>query len=251
MCLIVFAYKFHKKYKLIMASNRDEFYKRPTLDAHSWNTNPVIIAGKDLEFGGTWLGVSEKGHFAAVTNFRKFPVSNEKKLSRGFLITDFLLSDEKPGSYMKKLDEKADLYNGFNLLAGDFDKLFYYSNYEKIIRELAPGLYGLSNHLLDTSWPKVEFAKKSLENIIARDNFTEEEIFDLLKNERIYPDGLLPETGIGIDMERILSPLFIKSQTYGTRSSNIMLIDNNNNITFTEQVYSPENKVIKLNRFKL
>ena len=239
MCLIVFAYKFHQKYKLILASNRDESYNRPTQDAHLWNTNPVIVAGKDLDFGGTWLGVNEKGHFSAVTNYRKFPVSQEKKLSRGFLITDFLLGNNSPESYLKNIDAKSDSYNGFNLLAGDFEKLFYYSSNEKLIRELTPGLYGLSNHLLDTPWPKVEFAKEKLKDIISQDNFTEEEIFEFLKSGQIYPDELLPDTGIGINMERVLSSPFIKSQSYGTRCSNIVMIDYDNNINFIEQVYLP------------
>jgi uncharacterized protein with NRDE domain len=241
MCLIVFAYKFHKKFKLIVASNRDELYKRPTQDSHKWDTVPFIIAGKDLEQGGTWLGINENGLFAAVTNYRQPTLSNENKLSRGIMLKDFLLGNENSEVFLDKLAGKADLYNGFNLLIGDPENLFYYSNIEFAIKKVEPGLYGISNALFDTPWPKVEYAKNKLAEIISSEDFSEEEIFKLLGTDQKFPDELLPNTGLNIELERKLSPVFIKSDFYGTRSSNILSIDYDNNVRFVERVYEMDN----------
>jgi uncharacterized protein with NRDE domain len=249
MCLIVFAYKSHNKYKFILASNRDEAYKRPTMDAHKWEQKPFIIAGKDMEQGGTWLGINEKGLFAAVTNYRQPALNTENKLSRGVMLTDFLSGSLDSADYLEKLAGKAELYNGFNLLIGDPENLYYFSNIEQIIKKIEPGLYGISNALFDTPWPKVEFAKKKLAEAISSDDVSEAEIFTMLANEAVFPDDLLPDTGLGLEIERKLSPLFIKSGFYGTRSSNIVTIDYDNNVNFIERVYEQSSEKWHENRF--
>lgn len=249
MCLIVFAYKKHKKFKLILAANRDEFYKRPTMGAHQWDTRPFIVAGRDLEQGGTWLGINEKGLFAAVTNYRQPVISNETKLSRGTILTEFLLGMEGSAAYLEKLTKKAGLYNGFNLLIGDRENLFYYSNIEFLIKKVEPGLYCISNALFDTPWPKVEFAKNKLADIISAENISGEEIFKLLGNDHKFPDDNLPDTGFNIELERNLSPVFIKSPFYGTRSSNFITIDYENEVNFIERVYEEDREKWQENSF--
>jgi uncharacterized protein with NRDE domain len=158
MCLILFAYRTHPMYPLIVAANRDEFLKRRTAPAQYWEDAPHILAGRDLEKMGTWMGISTIGQFAALTNYRDPNEKTEGNRSRGELVADFLKINANPGSYMEKLTEKREMYPGFNLLAGNVDELFYYSNIENKVYKLEPGIYGISNHLLNTSWPKVERA---------------------------------------------------------------------------------------------
>lgn len=239
MCLILFSYKKHKKYKLILAANRDEFYARPTEPISRWNKGNGIIAGKDLEAGGTWMGISENGHFAALTNFRDPKSIKKDVLSRGLLVSNFLEGkNDSPEDYLNHIAAQNKLYNGFNLLAGDRDDLYYFSNHEGIVRKIEPGLHGLSNHLLDTPWPKVEKGKKYLERLIDSECFeNHEKIFAFLEDSEIPPDQLLPETGMGIDWERMLAPLFIKSDIYGTRSSSFLLIGYDGKGIFTEKTW--------------
>ncbi len=227
MCLILFLYKKHKKHKLILAANRDEFYARPTESISRWNSGPGIIAGKDLEAGGTWMGISGKGRFAALTNFRDPKSVKKDALSRGFLVSDFLhVKDLPPEKYLESVSRKKDFFNGFNLLAGDEDDFFYFSNREGIIRKLGPGIYGLSNHLIDTPWPKVEKGKSNLEKLVESGDFENpENVFSMLGDREVPSDSLLPETGMGIEWERLLAPLFIQSEIYGTRSSSFLVID--------------------------
>lgn len=239
MCLILFSYKEQKNYKLILAANRDEFYARPTAPISRWNSGSGIIAGKDLEAGGTWMGVSENGRFAALTNFRNPELMKRDALSRGILVSGFLENKkDSPQDYLKIVSQKKELYNGFNLLAGDEEDLFYFSNMEGIIRKIEPGLYGLSNHLLNTPWPKVEKGKKKLADLIASGEFKDhEKIFSILSDSEQPDDRLLPETGMGIEWERILAPLFIRSEIYGTRSSSFLLISHDNTGFFMEKTW--------------
>lgn len=238
MCLILFAYKTHPIYKLIVASNRDEFYDRPTASLQFWEDYPYILAGRDLLRKGTWMGVTKSGRFAALTNVRNPSEHTEGKLSRGNLVADFLISSESPIEYMMSVSRNKNQFPGFNLLAGDLNDLFYYSNYESKIKKLEPGIYGVSNHLLDTAWPKVKFGKSELENIIeGQGSELVQHLLTLLQNSEQAPDHLLPKTGVSLEWERLLSPLFIKSEKYGSRSSSVIL-QSDNEIQFTEQVYS-------------
>lgn len=242
MCLILFGYKVSRKYPLIFAANRDEFYKRPTAPMHFWKQAPSILAGKDLEQGGTWFGVHENGRFAALTNFRD-PVSIKQDApSRGEIIIDFLKSNEPSLSYFDTFKKRAGDYNGFNLLFGDTEELFWFSNLKNTVEKIAPGIHGLSNRFLDTPWPKVDSGKKALQEQI-NDTLSLKSLFSILTDQRVPDDSLLPHTGVGLEWERILSPLYIQSDTYGTRSSTVMLMDKNGTLEIAERTYDSGNKL--------
>ena len=236
MCLIILSYSSHPGYRLILAANRDEFYDRPTAPLGFWHEAPHILAGRDLKSGGTWLGVTKTGRICAITNFRDPAVQISDAPSRGFIVADYLKGSEPPERYLKKVMDEGKRYNGFNLLTGDESGIFCFSNRSGEISKLSPGIHGLSNHLLDTPWPKVAKGKKYLKKILSADEIDCESIFGLLTDGNIPPDNDLPDTGVGIEWERILSPLFIKSDIYGTRSSSIVLIGKEK-ITFTERTY--------------
>lgn len=240
MCLILFSYKSHDKYKLILAANRDEFYARRTLPMQWWKNNEEILAGIDDEKHGTWMGINKNGRFAALTNYRKMPITQSFESSRGSLVSEFLSSDTSNEEYMKELEAGASSYDGYNLLFGDVDKLSYFSNKGDESSDLNPGVYGLSNHLLDTPWPKVKAGKERLKKIISQGSIELDSLFDMLHNRDIAADSDLPDTGIGLDFERILSSAFIESPEYGTRCSTVLLIDHENNVTFEERSYIPE-----------
>ncbi len=228
MCVIFASYRQNGTFPLIIAANRDEFYERPTASAARWKDFPEIYAGRDLVANGTWLGITDSGRFAAVTNFRD-PNQPKGTRSRGDLVADFLKLDVPTGEYMNEVAQRKDDYTGFSLLAGQInagsEEFYYYSNRGDGPRELAPGVYGLSNGLLDVPWPKVARGKNTFERIISRGNFDDEEIFGLLGDRSVAVDEELPDTGVGTEIERYLSPIFIETPIYGTRSSTIVTID--------------------------
>lgn len=245
MCLILFAYHAHPKYKLIVAANRDEFYRRPTAQAHFWEDEPAVLAGRDLEKMGTWMGVTNTGRFAALTNYRPQD-STEGKLSRGELVANFLKGFSLPETFMAEAARERGKYPGYNLLAGDSAGLFYYSNMVGKVQMVDPGIHGLSNHLLNTNWPKVSRGREGLKMIIDRNkkNGTGEkqmikQLFTLLQHTDPAPDELLPNTGVSREWERMLSPLFIKSEDYGTRSSTVVLMSDCE-IRYAERVFTKE-----------
>ncbi|NRD77784.1 NRDE family protein [Bacillus sp. BRMEA1] len=225
MCLILFAYHVHPVYKLIVAANRDESYQRPTLPIHFWEDYPDILAGRDLEKMGTWMGVTKSGRFAALTNYRNPKESAAGKRSRGELVADALKYKGNIKDYMRDLSDSKNLYPGYNLLAGDIEALYYYSNIGEKLVTIEPGIHGLSNHLLNTNWPKVQKGKAGLSKIISEnpEGQITDQLLALLQNSDPAPDNQLPYTGVSIELERMLSPLFIKSAHYGTRSSTILL----------------------------
>lgn len=236
MCLILFAYKVSGKYPLILAANRDEFYARPTLAMHFWEDFPHILAGKDLEQGGTWFGVQRNKTFAALTNFRNPAALKPNARSRGEIIIEFLNSKKDPASFINDLNPRAHLYNGFNLILGNLDHLFWYSNLTGKIESVTPGIHGLSNRFLNTAWPKVELGKKKLNDTLKM-GVTQESLLSLLNDRTVPEDKLLPQTGVGIEWERMLSPLFIESHTYGTRSSIAMAANRDGCFEITERTY--------------
>jgi uncharacterized protein with NRDE domain len=240
MCLVLFAYKVHPEYPLIVAANRDEFFQRPTAPTHYWEDEPQIFAGRDLEKMGTWMGVANTGRFAALTNYRDPKELTDGKRSRGELVSDALIFTGDVEEYMQKLMNNNELYPGYNLLVGNYKELFYYSNIGKELLKLEPGIYGVSNHLLNTDWPKVRIGKEGLSQIInQRPENMVEELLNLLKNADPAPDELLPSTGIPLELERMLSSLYIKSEGYGTRSSTVMLMSEKE-IEYTERVFSKD-----------
>ena len=234
MCLILIAHGAHSDFPLVIAANRDEYYQRPTARAAFWQDHPHIVAGRDLECMGTWLGVTRAGRFAALTNFRDPRERKTDAPSRGHLVSDFLASDLDPRAYLDAIMAGASRYNGFNLLAGDADGVFCFSNRESTVQALSPGIHGLSNHLLNTPWPKVERGKRRLQAALAEEPSTEA-LLDLLHDREPVAQSELPDTGIGPEMERVLSPALIVSAQYGTRASTAVLFGQDGGISFSER----------------
>ena len=243
MCLILFAWRQHPDYPLILAANRDEFYDRPTAPAAFWPDAPHILAGRDLIGQGTWLGLSRSGRLAALSNFRDPSERVKEGRSRGLLISDFLRETGPVRDGLNKIARQRSSYRSFNLLAGTPLELFFYSSRENLIRSLPPGIYGLSNHLLDTPWPKLVRGREALAKLLEQGAKPPvSDLFALLADTRQAPDHLLPDTGVGLEWERTLSSIFIVSPRYGTRSSTVLLIDRNASAIFAERTFqgSPE-----------
>jgi uncharacterized protein with NRDE domain len=237
MCLIVYALDCRPGYRLVLAANRDEYHRRPTAPAAFWSDAPDLLAGRDLEAGGTWLGVTRGGRLAALTYYRE-PVKPLHPLpSRGKLVADFLAGTLPPLEYRERLLREEGRYGGFNLLFGDADGLFYHTNRGGASFRVPPGIHGLSNGLHDTPWPKVTAAKERLARILQAETVEPEALFSLLADRNSYPDPLLPDTGFGLERERHLSPIFIAGNDYGTRSSTLVLIDRDNRLTFHERTF--------------
>ena len=239
MCVIFFAYEQHPEFPLILLANRDEFYDRPTQVARFWEDNPEIFGGRDLIGGGTWLGVNKTGKFAAVTNYRD-PNAPKGVLSRGILTADFLKTEESAEEYLKKIRQKAGGYSGFNLLLGEINarknEIFYYSNRLAERVKLTRGIYGLSNHLLDTPWRKVENGKRFLAENLTK-NWTNEDFFSILADVTLADDAELPDTGIGKSREKLLSAIFIRTPGYGTRCSTVLTFDKDFKSDFEERIF--------------
>lgn len=236
MCLILLAWRAHPDYPLVVAANRDEFFARPSAPATFWTESPRILAGRDLEAGGTWLGVSRQGRFAALTNFREGGKQRVAAPSRGALVADFLIGSDDPAPYLARLAACGASYNGFNLFVSDGQGLGYFSNHGAAPRWLTPGIYGLSNHLLDTPWPKLATAKAAFAR--ALDNLPEQTaFFDLLADREIVPDTHLPETGVPLHWERILSAVFVSSPDYGTRASTLLTMHREGRVELVERSF--------------
>jgi uncharacterized protein with NRDE domain len=241
MCLLLIAYQSHPDYRLILAANRDEFYDRPTRPAAFWDDTPEILAGQDLKAGGTWMGITKAGRFAAITNYREAGLTKENAPSRGDLVKDFLMGNSRPRDYLKIVQEKGQTYNGFNLITGGTKSLFYYSNRDGNIRTVEPGIHGLSNHLLNTPWPKTSQGTFKLHTLLNQNKeFSPEDIFAILADQSTPSDKELPDTGVGLEWEKVLSPIFIASDIYGTRCSSILLWKHNGDVRFLERTFDRE-----------
>lgn len=252
MCLILFAYRQHPQYPLIMAANRDEFYNRASLPAGFWEDCPGVLAGRDLEQGGSWMGVSRKGKIAAVTNYRDPLSHNPQAKSRGSLVSGYLCEDGDAFRYMEKLHPQADRYNGFNLLVGDREALYYYSNRQQQIYPVPAGIHGLSNHLLNTPWPKVILGKSRLAEIIRQPESEWENAVWQLLTDRTYPaDSQLPATGVSLEWERALSSVFIVSPDYGTRTNTLLLVDHKGRMRFIEQTCHAGTAILEKREYEL
>ena len=252
MCTIVLAYKKHPQYKLILAANRDEFYSRPTKEVHFWEEYENVLAGIDLEKMGTWLGITKEGRFSGVTNYRDNSLNVKNPKSRGNLVKNYLIGEESPLEYMNKVKRENKLYDPYNLLVGSLNSIYYYSNVSDEIKELEPGVYGLSNHLIDTDWFKVNKAKEKLTSLIEnKDKIYEEDLLSILYNKTIPNDDKLPDTGVGIEWERILAPLFVQSSEYGTRACTIILIDKKDRVTLVEKSFNDDTWRLKKVEFNI
>lgn len=236
MCLIVFAWRPGHALPLIVAANRDEFYARPTLALAPWEDAPQVYAGRDLEARGTWLGVGPQGRFAALTNIRdpRQPLGSH---SRGELVAAFLKGEQTVETYLNQVASRADQYSGFNLLIGDHHALGYVNAREAVPRLLEAGVYGLSNAQLDTPWPKLVKARSCLAELLEKP--APDRLLGLLADDEPVVDALLPETGVGLATEKLLSSAFIASQHYGTRASTVLIVDNRGQRQFIERSFGP------------
>lgn len=241
MCLILFAHRVHPEFPLLLAANRDEFLDRPT-SPMQWRTD--VACGQDERSGGTWIGVQRSGRWAAVTNFRgkrESQLTPESPRSRGELVWDFLNGSESPADYMERVRKQSSKYPGFNLLVSDLEEVFYFGNrlqHPTPMKPLEPGIFGLSNGVLDTPWPKVQLGKQRLGLICeSKPSIDLETLFLLLKDATRPDDEHLPDTGIGLEKERLLSSMFIQSEGYGTRCSTALSVSKKNEIKLTERTF--------------
>lgn len=236
MCLIAFAWQVAGR-PLLLLGNRDEFHPRPTRAANFWDDegHPELLAGKDLQAGGTWLGVTRRGRFAALTNIRS-PGARPGPRSRGKLVLDYLTGDMSPEDYMRSLTDDLDGYAGFNLLAGTAQQLWHLNSEGRQAQALKPGIYGLSNASLNSPWPKLQTLCHDLEAHLGADNET---LLGLLKDISEYPDTQLPDSGVSVEWERRLSATFILGEDYGTRASSLLGMDADGSITFVEESFGP------------
>jgi uncharacterized protein with NRDE domain len=253
MCLILIAHRADPRYRLVVAANRDEFFRRPTAPAGYWPDAPHVLGGRDLEKGGTWMAVATDGRWAAVTNFRDGTSPEPGSRSRGELVAGYLRGSARGQAYVASTKHGADEYHGFNLLAGDGIDVHYVSNKDDGPIMLAPGVYGLSNHLLDSSWPKVERGKKALREALAdtaKPDGLIETMLAALADRSTAEDGALPSTGIGKDWEKRLSAAFIRAPGYGTRASTVLLMDHEGEVHFRERSFDENGKWTEDRRFR-
>ncbi|KAB2924889.1 MAG: NRDE family protein [Candidatus Contendobacter sp.] len=238
MCLILIAYRIHPGYELLVAANRDEFHDRPTAPLAFWDDSPQVLAGRDLKEGGAWMGITGAGRFAALTNYRDPSRVLPDAPSRGHLVSGYLQGAEPARFYLNRLMTRADVYNGFNLLLGDATGLYYYSNRASGFQALTPGLYGLSNHLLDTPWPKLKRGRRALRRVLeCGSEPTPDALLRLLANRTPAPDAELPDTGVPLEWERWLSSIFIDAPGYGTRSSTVLLVEAGRRVRMVETTW--------------
>ncbi|HEY6239902.1 MAG TPA: NRDE family protein [Burkholderiales bacterium] len=251
MCLIVLAWRTYPDHRLIVAANRDEYFGRPSAPAGFWDDHPNVLAGRDLQAGGTWLGITLEGRFAALTNYRNPADKRDSAPSRGALVSDFLTGKMTPREYLQGVEKRAVSYNGFSLLAGDATSLYFLSNRGGHTTRVEPGIHGLSNHLLDTPWPKVEKSKASLGKQLEAP-FDEAAVFRLLDDPEHAPSATLPSTGVSLELEERLSAIRILAVGgYGTRCSTALRFGEDNRIEFHERSYDEEGGVSNTVSYRL
>ncbi|OGA27211.1 MAG: hypothetical protein A3I01_13005 [Betaproteobacteria bacterium RIFCSPLOWO2_02_FULL_65_24] len=242
MCLIVIAHRALPDVELLVAANRDEFFERPALPAAFWPDRPGLLAGRDLRAGGTWLGMTREGRFAAITNYRNPRDRRTDAPSRGALVGDFLAQRTRPADYLHAIEADARKYNGFSLLAAAGGELWFFSNYDSGAFCVPPGIHGLSNHLLNEPWPKVTRSKAWLARLIHQP-FRAEDYFELLADETLAEDHQLPDTGIGLERERRASAIRIRDSVYGTRCSTVLLLRESGEAEFHERSFAPDGSI--------
>jgi len=243
MCLILFAWKTHPRYPLVVAANRDEFHDRPTAAASFWEESPAILAGRDIQAGGTWLGISRSGRFAAISNYREPQYgASPLEYSRGHLVRDFLLDQSAPPSHAENLQSQGAHYRGFNLLLGDPETMVYVSNRTEKPTSVGAGCHGLSNHLLDTDWPKVHAGRARLDAVLNDEYVDPEALLELLADKSMAPPTSLSAKELASEPERMNKMIFIDSPVYGTRSSTALLVDREGEMTFVERQFDAGGK---------
>ncbi len=241
MCTALIAFKVHPKYPFIFAGNRDEFYHRQTKPAEWWQPDSTILAGQDLQAGGTWTAIRRDGAFASLTNFRNGLEENKLAPSRGHIVTDFLLPDQDTFQFESEIKQSIYNYNGFNLIYGSVDELFFLSNRPDFYQlKVTPGIYGVSNGKWNEDWPKVKKLKQKAKGWVQQPTLNVEQIFTDMRDAQLYPDSLLPDTKIPQEWERGLSSLFVRMNGYGTRATTLILVDRDGNAYFEERSYDSQ-----------
>ncbi|BCG45977.1 hypothetical protein GEOBRER4_n0752 [Citrifermentans bremense] len=235
MCTLLLAYRAHPRYPLVLLANRDEYYQRPTARASFWEDAPQLFGGRDLLHGGTWLGITTTGRIAALTNYRDPADLVRQGLSRGRLVSGFLKGVEDAEGYLECLRAAAGPFGGYNLVVGTPMRLHCYSSKTDEAVQLEPGIHGLSNRLLNTPWPKVVRGTQALKRALGAGEPDLEELFAILADRTHPPDDQLPDTGVGLELERLLSPIFIESERYGTCSSSVLLVGRDGEARFVER----------------
>jgi uncharacterized protein with NRDE domain len=243
MCLLIFAHRTSARFPLVIAANRDEFHARATAQSHFWPSHPDLLAGQDLEQGGTWMGVTREGRFAAITNFRDPNRSIPAPKSRGELPLNYLVSNLGPEDYLSQLADQGQDYAGFNLLVGTREEMWCYENSSgNQPVSLSPGIYGLSNANLDTPWPKVEKGKQRLQNLLELGDFGHDELARVVNDRTLADPAALTITDEGSElensMEHLLSAQFIVTEAYGTRSTTSLWIDDSGVAHWREQSFN-------------
>lgn len=237
MCLLVFAWQHHPDYQLILAGNRDEFFARPTRAACWWQHPAGILAGRDLKAGGTWLGINRGGRFGVVTNFREMGNAAGTGPSRGQLIPAFLGSADSVDAFVEELSVRHEELSPFSLIFGDMNGLHYLSNRADSMRRIPPGIHGLSNHALNTPWPKLTRTRERFEKLLEAKEIDSGPLFEMLADRSQAGDEELPTTGLSKELEKRLSAPFITTPTYGTRCSTVMTIHKSGAVSFIERSF--------------
>jgi uncharacterized protein with NRDE domain len=243
MCLLILAWQVHPRYQLVVAANRDEFHERPTAAMAKWPAPDDIIGGRDLRAGGTWLAMDRDRRFGIVTNFRELQSPAPGAASRGNLIPSYLRNTAGAGSYLQELERTADEYSGFNLLLTDGQSLWYGSNRaERFAQPLPPGIYGLSNELLDTPWPKLQRVRRRFDPLLKQPGtISKDELFAILADPtQAGIDERLPQTGLSREWEQLLSSPFISTQDYGTRCSTLVMVEKTGAVLLTERRFGSQ-----------
>jgi uncharacterized protein with NRDE domain len=241
MCLVLIAYRAHPRYPLVLAANRDEFHARPAQALHWWKDGVRMLAGRDLQAGGSWLGLDGAGRIALVTNYRDPSMPRPEGTSRGSLIGEFLGGAVSASGFASATASRAGQFSGFNLLALDREGLAYATSHpQPEARTLLPGIYGLSNRQLDTPWPKLLRTRERFERELASDHPQPEALMRMLSDRTMAADETLPDTGIGLEWERLLSSAFIVSDGYGTRCSTVVLIGSDGIVTVEERSHATD-----------
>ena len=251
MCLVLIAHRACPGYRLVVAANRDEYHGRPTAAAAHWQDHPTIVAGRDLEGSGTWLGMHVDGRFATVTNVRSGHAVRRGPRSRGLIVTDFLLGEADAPSHARQLMKSARDYDGFNLLSWDGVDLSWLSNQADAPRTLAPGIHTLSNAQLDTTWPKTDRLRHAFQRVMATHGDSPvNALLEVLRDNTRAADEHLPDTGIGLERESWLSSIFIEGAGYGTRCSSVLTVSDAGHVSFHERRYDGEARVTGDSRFE-
>src|ERR1700754_79357 len=240
MCLIAFAWHVHPRWRLVLVGNRDEFHARPTAALAPWDEAPDILAGRDLEAGGTWAGIAPHGRASVITNVRDM-TADHSGLSRGLLVADYLGSNVPARTHAIELMSSAKGYRPFNLLTFDHDDAYYLGNHHNArAQRVEPGVHGLSNADFNAPWQKTRPLVERLTHWVADDTDSHVDgLFALLADKGEWPDDVLPDTGIGIERERFLSSAFIGGETYGTRASTVILVDHEDRAVIAERRFGP------------